>query len=54
VNLVVAVRASLRQEKQFKLADEIRNRLVKCGFSIKDVASSSEWSFQRKTTEEAD
>jgi cysteinyl-tRNA synthetase len=48
VNLVLAVRASLRQEKQFKLADEIRHRLVNCGFTIKDIPSSSEWSFQRR------
>jgi cysteinyl-tRNA synthetase len=52
VNLVLAVRASLRQEKQFKLADEIRYRLVNCGFTIKDFTSSLEWSFQRKPDKE--
>jgi cysteinyl-tRNA synthetase len=36
INLVVAVRESLRKDKQFKLADEIRAKLDKAGIALED------------------
>jgi cysteinyl-tRNA synthetase len=47
VNLALAVRDSLRKEKQFKLADEIRNRLTGCGFTIEDTPAGARWKLQR-------
>jgi len=50
MNLVLAVRDSLRKEKQFKRADEIRDRLTKCGFTIKDTAWEYEWRYKRQSS----
>ena len=47
VNLALAVRDALRDDEQFKRADAIRNRLTKCGFSIKDTLLRPEWTFKR-------
>ena len=47
VNLALAVRDSLRKERQFKLADEIRTRLIGCGFTIEDTPTSPRWKFKR-------
>ena len=50
INLVLAVRDSLRKERQFKRADEIRDRLIKCGFTIKDTAWEYEWRYKRQSS----
>jgi len=46
VNLALATRDSLRQDKEYRQADEIRNRLTTIGFTIKDTASSPTWIYQ--------
>jgi len=47
INLVRAVRESLRKERQFKLADEIRNRLITCGFTLEDTPKGTVWKIKR-------
>ena len=47
INLVREVRKSLRKDGQFKLADEIRDRLTKCGFTVTDTATGTDLTFKR-------
>jgi len=47
INLVREVRNSLRKDGQFKLADEIRNRLTKCGFTVTDTITGTDLTFKR-------
>jgi len=48
INLVLGVRESLRKDKEFQLADEIRKRLTRCGFTVKDTPlGRPEWTFKR-------
>jgi cysteinyl-tRNA synthetase len=47
INLIRGVRDSLRDEKQYKLADEIRDRLTKCGFIVTDTATGTDLRFRR-------
>jgi cysteinyl-tRNA synthetase len=47
INLVRGVRDSLRKEGQFKLADEIRDRLTKCGFTVTDTITGTDLTFKR-------
>ena len=47
INLVLGVRESLRKDKEFQLADEIRKRLTRCGFTVKDTPLRPEWMFKR-------
>ena len=47
INLALAVRNSLRKEKQFNLADEIRNRLIACGFTIEDTPEGTKWVYKK-------
>jgi cysteinyl-tRNA synthetase len=47
LNLVRAVRDSLRKDRQFKLADEIRDRLTKCGFTVTDTITGTDLTFER-------
>jgi cysteinyl-tRNA synthetase len=46
VNLAVGVRDSLREHKQYKRADEIRKRLMSCGFIIEDTATIPRWVYK--------
>jgi len=48
VNLALAARNSLRTEKQYKRADEIRNRLTSYGFTITDTASTPTWVYRKQ------
>lgn len=48
VNLALATRESLRRDKEYRQADEIRNRLTSCGFDVKDTATSPTWVYQPK------
>jgi cysteinyl-tRNA synthetase len=47
INLVRAVRDSLRKDKQFQLADEIRDRLTRCGFTVTDTVNGTDLIFVR-------
>jgi peptidase E len=44
VDLLVALRGRLRAEKQYKLADEVRDGLSKLGIEIKDTPEGTQWS----------
>ncbi|MBI2979356.1 MAG: cysteine--tRNA ligase [Chloroflexi bacterium] len=47
INLVREVRNSLRKDKQFQLADEIKDRLTRCGFTVKDTLTGTDLTFKR-------
>ena len=46
INLAVGVRDSLREHKQYELADEIRKKLMSCGFIIEDTATIPRWVYK--------
>ena len=46
VNQALAVRDNLRKDKQYQRADEIRTRLMSCGFTIEDTPTSSRWVYK--------
>jgi cysteinyl-tRNA synthetase len=46
VNAALAIRDSLRKDKRYQRADEIRNRLISCGFTIEDEATSARWVYK--------
>jgi cysteinyl-tRNA synthetase len=43
VDVLVAQRESLRRQRQFAAADEIRERLTREGIVIEDGANGSRW-----------
>jgi cysteinyl-tRNA synthetase len=43
IDLLVDLRQQLRSEKQFEVADQIRNRLGELGITIEDAAEGSSW-----------
>lgn len=43
VDLLVALRGRLRAEKQYKLADDVRDGLTRLGIEIKDTPTGTEW-----------
>lgn len=43
MNLLIDLRAKLRDEKHYALADEIRNRLTKLGITLKDSPEGTSW-----------
>ena len=43
IELLIKTRKQLRDAKQFKLADEIRDRLLETGVSIEDTAQGTTW-----------
>jgi cysteinyl-tRNA synthetase len=47
INLVVAVRESLRKDRQFKLADEIRAKLDKAAIVLEDTPTGTVWKYKR-------
>ncbi|MBN1369982.1 MAG: cysteine--tRNA ligase [Dehalococcoidaceae bacterium] len=47
IELLLDIRKSLRQEKQFGLADEIRNRLASMGVVIEDKPEGASWHLKR-------
>jgi len=47
VNLALGVRDSLRKERQYQRADEIRNRLTVLGFTVEDTPQGTEWKRKR-------
>ena len=47
IDLLVSVRAELRQSRQFALADNIRNRLAAEGVLLEDGPQGTQWQYQR-------
>ena len=47
IDLLVDLRADLRKERQFALADKVRDELAALGISLEDTASGTMW--RRKT-----
>ena len=43
IELLISTRKSLRQAKQFQLADEIRNKLTTLGVSLEDTPQGTTW-----------
>jgi cysteinyl-tRNA synthetase len=43
LDLLVQLRTQVRKEKNFALADEIRNKLTALGVTIEDRADGSSW-----------
>jgi len=48
VQILIDVRAALRKEKNFALADEIRNRLQQINIELKDTPQGTVWEFKEK------
>ena len=46
MDIILALRSKIRSEKNFKLSDEIRDKLEKQGITIKDSAEGSTWQWQ--------
>jgi cysteinyl-tRNA synthetase len=49
LGLLTELRARLRKEKNFTLADEIRNRLADLGVTLEDKPDGTRWRIDRKT-----
>ena len=47
IDLLVSIRAELRQSRQFDLADNIRNRLAAEGVLLEDGPQGTQWQYQR-------
>ncbi len=48
VELLIETRAGLRNEKQFALADNLRDRLAELGVVLEDTPHGTEWRFERR------
>ena len=49
MGLLIQLRGQLRKEKNFKLADEIRNRLASLGVTLEDRPDGTTWKVEPKT-----
>ena len=47
INLVLGVRESLRREKNFQQADEIRAKLTELGIALEDTPTGTIWKRKR-------
>ena len=47
INLALGVRESLRKDKKFQLADEIRARLAELGIALEDTPTGTVWKRKR-------
>ncbi|MGQ4892124.1 MAG: cysteine--tRNA ligase [Candidatus Njordarchaeia archaeon] len=47
IEILVAVRSKLRKEKQYHLADEIRERLRELGVILEDTKNGTKWKFAK-------
>lgn len=52
VDLLVETRTALRNERQFAMADRIRDRLTALGVTLEDTPRGSEWQFRAPDAEE--
>jgi cysteinyl-tRNA synthetase len=48
MSLLIDLRARLRKEKNFSLADEIRNRLTALGVTLEDRPDSTRWRIEQR------
>ena len=48
VELLVETRAALRRERQFALADQLRDRLRDLGVTLEDTAEGTKWRLERR------
>jgi cysteinyl-tRNA synthetase len=48
LSLLIDLRARLRKEKNFGLADEIRNRLTELGVTLEDRPDSTRWRIESR------
>ena len=46
IELLLETRTRLREERQFTLADTIRNRLDELGVELEDTQAGSTWKFR--------
>jgi len=47
IELLIETRAALRKERQFVLADQVRDRLIEMGVALEDTANGTEWEYRR-------
>ncbi|MDP7619436.1 MAG: cysteine--tRNA ligase [Dehalococcoidia bacterium] len=47
IELLIETRAALRKERQFALADQVRDRLIEMGVALEDTANGTEWGYRR-------
>ncbi len=47
IELLIETRAALRKERQFALADQVRDRLIEMGVALEDTADGTEWEYRR-------
>jgi cysteinyl-tRNA synthetase len=45
INLLIELRTDLRKQKQFALADQVRNRLLELGVSLEDSKDGTGWRY---------
>ena len=43
MEMILSVRETARKEKQYKLADEIRDKLAELGITVEDSATGARW-----------
>ena len=48
VELLIETRAALRAEKQFAMADKLRDRLTELGVALEDTPRGTEWRYERR------
>ena len=54
VELLIEVRASLREARQFELADQVRDRLADLGITLEDSRDGTRWRRAEPVLEDAD
>ena len=47
IELLIETRAALRKERQFALADQLRDRLRDLGVALEDTADGTKWRLER-------
>ncbi len=47
IELLIEMRSALRTERQYALADQIRDRLTALGVALEDTATGTEWEYRR-------
>lgn len=52
IELLIETRAALRTERQFAMADRIRDQLTALGVTLEDTPRGSEWQFRAPSAEE--
>ena len=52
MSLLIDLRARLRKEKNFALADDVRNRLSELGVTLEDRPEGTRWRVERRQVEE--